>query len=398
MRERHLIGFLTTVQFVHMVDFVIMMPLAPLLMRAFGIGTGEFALMLSAYTFAAAASGIAAGFLIDRFDRRRALLPLMLGLSLATMACAWAPTHHWMIAMRALAGAFGGVLSSLVMAIIPDVVPPERRGRAIGVVMTSFALASIIGIPIGMTLATTFTWHTPFLALGCVALCITLWGALAFPSMRHHVAAQHASPAQTVRAIFGRSDHWWAFALTFTMAFAGFTVIPFISPSLVGNVGFRDDQLQYVYLTGGLASVMTSPWIGRLSDRFTPVRVFTVTALASVFPLLAVTNLPPIGVPLALAVTVVFIIFVSGRFVPATTLIANTVEPRLRGSFMSFNSAVMSAASGFAALVAGALVTKADDGRILHYPRVGWLAAACTLASVALAWTIVKARKQVPPP
>ena len=392
MRERHLIAFLTTVQFVHMVDFVLMMPLGPILMRFFAIEAQAFAVMVSAYTFAAAASGILAGFLIDRIDRRTALLPLLLGLGLATLGCAWAPTYGWMVIMRIIAGACGGVLGSLVMAVVADAIPVERRGRALGVVMTSFALASILGIPIGMTLATTFTWHAPFLAAGLVALGVLAWGWFAFPSFVGHIAAERPSPAQTLRAIFLPLHHWHAFALTIALAFAGFTVIPFISPSLVGNVGFRDDQLQYVYLTGGLASVMTSPWIGRLADRFTPVLVFSVVAAISIMPILLVTHLGPVGVPTALGVTVLFIIFVSGRFVPSSTLIANCIEPRLRGSFMSFNAAVMSGASGAAALVAGDLVVMADDGHLLHYARVGWLAAGATVLAIVLAWSLHRAK------
>jgi len=50
MRERHLIAFLTTVQFVHMVDFVMMMPLGPMLMRDLSIGTREFSWLVSSYT------------------------------------------------------------------------------------------------------------------------------------------------------------------------------------------------------------------------------------------------------------------------------------------------------------------------------------------------------------
>ncbi len=396
MRERHLIAFLTTVQFVHMVDFVLMMPLGPIFMRSFAIDTHEFALMLSAYTFAAAGSGIAAGFFIDRYDRRRVLLPLLAGLSLATLGCAWAPSYPWMVLMRALAGGFGGVLGAMCIAVIPDVIPTERRGRAIGVVMASFSLASIIGIPIGMNLATTFSWHMPFLAIGIAGLLVFGWGLFAFPSLTGHIARTRSSPNETIRAIFSVGLHWRAFGLTVFLAGAGFSVISFISPYLVGNIGFRDDQLQFVYLTGGIASVVTTPLIGRLVDRLQPIRVFTVLALLSIAPILMLTHLPPVGVPLALVVTVTFIVFVSGRFVPSTTLITNAIAPHLRGSFMSFNSAVMSGATGSAALVAGFLVTKAADGSIQHYPRAGWLATVSTIMAILLAWSIAPARKPLP--
>ena len=388
MRERHLIAFLTTVQFVHMVDFVMMMPLGPMLMRDLNIGTREFSWLVSSYTFAAALSGVLAGFIIDRFDRRRLIVPLLMLFSLATMACAWAPTLEWMIAVRAAAGFFGGALSTLTMAIVPDAIPPERRGRALGVVMASFSIASIVGIPIGMTLAVQQGWHAPFLWLGVVGLAVGGWAAVAFPHMVTHIHTQRPSPWSTLVAVFSVPTHWRAFALSVSLVLAGFTVIPFISPYLVGNLGFRDDQLQYVYLTGGIASVVTSPLIGRMADRWGARSIFTIVALCSVVPLLLITHLPPVGVAPALVVTVIFIIFISGRFVPAMTLITNNVEPRLRGSFMGFHSAIQSLAMGLAAQIAGHLVIKAADGSIEHYPRVGWLAAGFTMVAIAVALTI----------
>ena len=308
MRERHLIAFLTTVQFVHMVDFVMIMPLGPMLMRDLSIGTREFSWLVSSYTFAAAISGVLAGFIIDRFDRRRLMIPLLVLFSLSTMACAWAPTLEWMLIARAAAGFFGGVLGTLTMAILPDAIPPERRGRALGVVMASFSIASIVGIPIGMTLAVHQGWHAPFLWLGITGLGVAGWGAFAFPHMVAHIHAVRPTPVSTFIAVFSVPTHWRAFALSVSLVLAGFTVIPFISPYLVGNLGFRDDQLQYVYLTGGIASVVTSPLIGRMADRLGARSVFTLVALCSVVPLLLITNLPPVGVALALVVTVIFIV------------------------------------------------------------------------------------------
>ncbi len=394
MRERHLIAFLTTVQFVHMVDFVMMMPLGPLLMHDLGIGTVEFSWLVSSYTFAAAISGVLAGFIIDRGDRRAFLLPLLVLFSLATMACGWAPTWSSMMLVRAAAGFFGGALGTLTMAIVPDAIPPERRGRALGVIMASFSIASIIGIPIGMTLAVHQGWHAPFWWLGSAGLAVAVWAIIAFPTMVGHIHAIRVTPWQTFAAVFRVPTHWRAFALSVSLVLAGFTVIPFISPYLVGNLGFSNDQLQYVYLAGGIASVVTSPVIGRLADHFGARWIFAGVALLSVVPLLGITNLPPVGMTLTLVVTTGFIVLISGRFVPAMALIANGVEPRLRGSFMGFHSAIQSLAMGMAAQIAGRLVTKAPDGSIVNYPRVGWLAAGFTLLAIAIAMTIRSAPLQ----
>jgi predicted MFS family arabinose efflux permease len=394
MRERHLIALLTTIQFVNMVDFVMMMPLAPLLMRDYRIGAPEFAWMLSAYTFAAAASGLLAGFVMDRFNRRRALLVLLAGFALATIACGLAPSHWWMVVARAAAGFFGGVLGALVMAIVPDAIPVERRGQALGIIMASFSLASIVGIPLGMILAVGSGWHTSFLCLGGVGFAILAWCWAAFPSMTAHIRADRPSPLRVLAEVARVPNHWRAFALMIALSLAGFTVIPFFSAYLVGNVGLRDDHLKYVYLIGGIFTVVTSPLIGRLGDRVGAKPMLAVIGVCSLAPLLVATNLPAVPLWQALTVTTVFIVCMSGRFVPAMTLTANAVEPRLRGSFMGFNSALQSLATGAAAQLAGMIVIKGADERIAHYDVVGWVAAGFTVLALIAGLAIRPAARQ----
>ena len=70
---------------------MILMPLAPQLMRLFAIDPQQFGFLVSAYTFAAAASGFVAAFWIDRFGRRRALLSMYTGFIVATALCGVAP-------------------------------------------------------------------------------------------------------------------------------------------------------------------------------------------------------------------------------------------------------------------------------------------------------------------
>jgi len=99
---------LAAVQFTHIVDFIIIMPLGPHFMRVFAIGPQQFGLFVSAYTFAAAASGFVAAFWIDRFDRRRVLLWLYAGFIAATALCGIAPDYSALLAARVVAGTFGG--------------------------------------------------------------------------------------------------------------------------------------------------------------------------------------------------------------------------------------------------------------------------------------------------
>ena len=137
-QERWLLITLAGIQFTHIVDFMIMMPLGPQLTTLFAISDAEFGLLVSAYTLSAGLSGLLATSFIDRFERKRLLLWLYMLFGLTTLGCALAPSYGWLMAARVAAGLFGGILSAMTQTVIGDVIPFARRGRAAGFVMTAF--------------------------------------------------------------------------------------------------------------------------------------------------------------------------------------------------------------------------------------------------------------------
>ena len=109
-KEKLILFVLAAAQFTHIVDFMIMMPLGPQLMRIFKISPHQFSLIVASYTFSAGIFGFLGAFVIDRFDRKTAFVIAYIGFTLGTLACGLAPTYHFLLAARILAGAFGGIL------------------------------------------------------------------------------------------------------------------------------------------------------------------------------------------------------------------------------------------------------------------------------------------------
>ncbi len=169
-QERLILLVLATVQFTSIVDFMVIMPLAPQLKRAIGLTTDRFALVVAAYTIAAGLAGLISTVFLDRFARKPTYLVLFAGFLIGTLACGIAPDFVSLLAARALTGAFGGILGGMAMTIIGDVFPENRRGTATGILMVSFSMASVLGVPIGLTLGQEYGWHIPFLVLA--ALCV----------------------------------------------------------------------------------------------------------------------------------------------------------------------------------------------------------------------------------
>jgi predicted MFS family arabinose efflux permease len=389
-RERWLLLTLASIQFTSVLDFMIMMPLGPHLTALFGISAGEFGFLVSAYTFAAGLSGLLAATYIDRFGRKRMMLTLYPLFGAAALACSMAPTFAWLMLARVASGFFGGVLMALSQTIVAEVIPFERRGRAMGVVMTSFSVATVAGVPLGLFLASHFNWHAPFLAIALMVSVCAFGAVKTLPSLKGHLASHTSGDSapsllSNLRWVLVDPNHLRAYAMSSSMVFAGFVVIPYITLYLQGNAGFKPEQVPYVYLTGGICTLISARFIGHWSDRAGKAYAFRRLALLMPLPLLAMTlsaELPMAGV---LLVSSMLFVVMSGRMIPGMALIGASADPRRRGSFMTLNSAVQSLAMGLAALLGGQILGRDGNGHLTHYWMAAILGGGASLMSFVLA-------------
>jgi len=382
-KERWLLWSLAAVQFTHIVDFMVMMPLGPQLTHLFSLSDAQFGLLVSAYSLAAGVSGLLASLVIDRFERKRALLALYAGFAVSTLACGLAPTYGALMAARIAAGVFGGVLGALVQTIVGDSIAFDRRGRAMGVVMASFSLATVAGVPASLWLASQGGWHWPFIAIA--AACIPVWliALQVVPSLRGHLAgAAGGSSFNQLARVLAEPNHWRAFGLSILMVMGSFSIIPYITIYTTTNLGLTQAQVPLIYLVGGVATFFTARIWGQLADRYGKVLVFRLISVVAVLPMLALTHLTAVSVPWLIVVTTAFFVFVSGRMVPGMALLTAAPPPAMRGAFMSVNGALQSGAMGLAAWLGGALISRTPDGLVQGYGRTGWLALCTTVLMV----------------
>jgi predicted MFS family arabinose efflux permease len=385
-RERWLLFTLAGIQFTHILDFMIMMPLGPQFTALFGISNAQFGLLVSAYTLSAGLSGLMAATYIDRFGRKQLLLGMYSLFGLATLACAFAPDYVWLMLARVAAGLFGGVLSALSQTIVADVIPFERRGRAMSVVMTSFSVSTVAGVPLGLFLAAHFNWHAPFVGIAALVGLLALGAWQTLPRLDAHLHhPERVSVWRGIGQVLAEPNHLKAFAVSGLMMFAAFTVIPYITIYLQSNAGMQASEVPWIYLCGGVATLLSARYFGRLTDRVGKVRMFQRLALAVTVPLMATTLSQ--GLPLwgLLAISTLFFTVMSGRMIPGMAMISSAVEPRLRGTFMTLNSAVQSASMGMAALLAGFIIGRDAQGQLTGYWVAGLLGVVASLLSVWLA-------------
>lgn len=397
-REFWLLFTLAGIQFTHIMDFMIMMPLGPQFTRIFQISDAQFGVLVSSYTLAAGLSGLAASTYIDRFSRKRLLMCLYTAFGLATLCCALAPTYALLLTARIGAGVFGGILSSLSQTIVGDVIPFERRGRAMGVIMTSFSVASVLGVPGGLFLATLVSWHAPFFVIAGLCGVLALFAACTLPPLDGHLESGATySVFGRIGAVLADTNHLKVFCFSGLMMLTGFTVIPYLAINLQYGLGLRPDEIPYAYLWGGLCAFATARWIGRLTDRWGKVRSFRLLAVVVILPVFAITLLPW-GSPvwLVIAVSALFMACMSGRMIPGMAIVTSAANPALRGTFMTLNAAVQSAAMGVAAWLGGLLISRNADGLLQGYWQNAVISACASLATLWLAGQL-KLYTQGPP-
>jgi len=389
--ERMLLLLLAAVQFTHIVDFMILMPLGPQMMRMWGLEPSQFNRLVSVYTVVAGLSGFLAAPWVDRFDRRRVLLWFYGAFVLAGLGCAASRTPGALLVARGFSGFAGGIAGTTVMAIVADLVPAERRGAAMGILMTAFSAAAAMGVPLGLMLAQAFEWESAFFALAGLALVnwVLLWRCL--PSVRGHLEVGGAGGFRRFVGLLRNANAGWGLVFMSTLVFGHFAIIPLLASHLVGDLGLAEEKIPWVYLVGGVASSITGPWVGRLADRLGHRQVFTVLVCLAV-PVTLGIALPgrmPTWAVLALAGG--YFVVASGRFTPAQAILSMAVSPRDRGAYMSLGSCVRDLAGGLSATIGGAMVTRTTSGGLEHFDRLGWMAVAAALATLGLVGRIRRA-------
>lgn len=359
--ERTIVLLVGAVQFVNILEFMIVMPLGPDFSKALDIPTSHLGYIGGSYTASAAVAGLVGSFFLDRFDRRSALALAMFGLVLGTAAGGLAWDLPSLLAARVIAGMFGGPATSLAMSIIADVIPAERRGKALGAVMGAFSVASIIGVPTGLELARLGSWRTPFLVVAGSGLVLSMLAIFLLPKLTGHIQAT-PGPRLGILELFRRKNVVVSYATTAALMFSGFILIPNFSTYFQFNLGYPREHLGLLYFVGGSVNFFTLRLVGYLVDRYGAARTGSIGVVFVLIVTFVGFYHPVAGIPV-MALFVAFMISTSFRNVAYNSLATRVPEAHERARFMSIQSTVqhLAAAAG-SVLSAQVLVERADHG------------------------------------
>jgi predicted MFS family arabinose efflux permease len=385
-----LLLLLSAVYLTYMLDYMIMPALTQAFVKAFDSPTRELGALVSAYSLSASAFGILGAFYLDRFNRKSALLVLYGGFALSLLLCALAPSATYLILARIIAGAFGGLMVATIFSIIGDEIAPEQQGVAFGTVLSSFAIASVVGVPLGLFLAETFSWNAIFFFNALLSFLVWLSLFVRLPSMHAHLSLNGLAscPSQKIsaqaKAILTSRSNFSAFLVTALIAMASYAVIPFINPFLASNRGLSDSEIRLLYIVGGIVTFLLSYPTGWLADRFGKWTLFFGISLLLVPLTLLFTTMPTSSFALMMFIFVAFMSLSRARRIPALALITSSVSPTVRAGFMSINASFEQLFSGLSASLASLLVVRLPSGELSGFLFAGILSTSVAILAALL--------------
>jgi predicted MFS family arabinose efflux permease len=389
--QMFLVALLAFLQFSIILDFMIISPLGAIIMPDLDISPQRFGEIVSAYAFSAGASSLLAAGFADRFDRKKFLLFFYCGFLIGTGLCALATSYPQLLVARVVTGLFGGVIGSVVLAIVTDLFPLAMRGRVMGVVQTAFSASQVLGIPAGIYIANLWNWHVTFLVIILVAVPVGVIIAVYMkPVVGHLALKQETSPWRHLAATISVPRYLLSFATTALLVTGGYMLMPFGSVFTVNNLGIALADLPTIYLASGVFTIFTGPLVGRAADAFGKFRTFVFGCALTILMVFIYTHLGKVSLFTVILVSVLMFVGIFSRMIPSQALMSAIPEITKRGSFNAVGASVQQFSGGIASVIAGLIVAQGPTGELQRFDVLGYIVISTTLVSLVLMYFINK--------
>lgn len=392
------VAILALTQFTVVLDFMVMSPLGDLLMKDFKVKPDQFGIVVSSYALAAGISGFLTAGFADRFDRKRLLVFFYSGFILGTLFCGMAESYNQLVWARILTGLFGGVMSSISLAIVADIFSLEQRGRVMGFMQMGFGLSQIVGIPLSLFIADMYHWQTPFYLIVGLSVGMLLAILLALKPINAHLGLKRENSAfKHLLATIKNRNYRIGFMATAFMSLGGYFMMPWGSAFAVNNVGISQKELPLLFMIVGISTFMIMPLIGWIADKVNKFQLFMVASLVMIGSVLVYVHLGETTLFVLIVVNIFMMGGIMARMVPSQALTTSVPEAKDRGAFMSINSSLQQMAGGVAAMIGGKIVWQySPSAPLMNFDLLGYVVIAVILINIYLTYRVynyVKSKK-----
>lgn len=386
------VAILALTQFTVVLDFMVMSPLGDLLMKDLQVKPYQFGIVVSSYALAAGLSGFLTAGFADRFDRKRLLIFFYSGFIIGTLFCGLARSYEQLVLARIFTGIFGGVMSSIAMAIVADLFSLQQRGRVMGFMQMGFGLSQILGIPISLYIAARSNWQTPFYMIVCLSIMMLLFILFGLKPVRAHLDKQtdHSAFHHLLATIKNR-NYRIGFMATAFMSLGGYFMMPWGSAFAVNNVGISQKELPFLFMVVGVSTFMIMPMIGLLADKINKFQLFMWASITMIFAVMVYVHLGQTSLFILIVVNVFMMGGIMARMVPSQALTSSVPELHDRGAFMSINASLQQIAGGIAAIIGGKIVWQASPSApLMNFDLLGYVVVGVIMMNIYLTRRVYK--------
>ncbi|WP_240411069.1 MFS transporter [Limosilactobacillus vaginalis] len=200
--------------------------------------------------------------LANRWRRHHVLLVLMVVFFIGNTWTALASNFISMLFSRVLTATVAGAIISIVLVMASFVAPREKRASLVSWVFAGFSIASVIGIPIGTVIRTTFSWHDSFWMIS--GLTIFVFVSLIWlvpkdtPQFKSTLSKQFTLLKDT-RVLLG-------VVFIVTVCAADYTIYTYIRPLITNEMGFSNTWLNWLLFGMGIFFIIGNKFGGYIAD------------------------------------------------------------------------------------------------------------------------------------
>lgn len=384
------IALLSLTQFTVVLDFMVMSPLGDILMKSMDMNTTQFGFAVSGYAFSAGISGLLTAGFADRYDRKKLLLFFYIGFIVGTLFCGLSHTYMMLLFARIVTGLFGGVIGSISMAIIADLFPLQQRGRVMGFSQMGLSASQVLGIPISLYLSNVWGWQAPFLMIVALAAAVWVVTLLKMQPVNAHLNEQvERNAVKHLWNTVKQRNYRIGFMATAMLSLGGFMMMPWGSAFSVNNLHVSYEELPFLFMVSGIASLIIMPLIGKLSDRVDKFKIFMIASVWMMVMVIIYTHLTPVPFIVVITMNILFMAGIMSRMVPAIALTSSLPKMQDRGAYMSVSASLQQIAGGVAAAVGGLIVVQPTKTSPLeHYDTLGFVIVGLSAVSVYMVYRV----------
>lgn len=220
---------------------------------------------LAAVTFAAwAISVISVEPISDSFGRRPVSVAGLTLLSASVVASSFAPSFGALLGLRILTGLSGGMIPPNSMAAVADVLPPEKRAKAFGILMAVASLSSVVGMPLVAVMTSAGGWRVPFFVIGCLLFVCTMFHWFWYPKIERS-GPRTFSFISRYKQMASISLFRTALAANVLQRMAFYATISYLAAYLISEHGFSVGETAIPLAIVGVGVVIGSVMAGSVA-------------------------------------------------------------------------------------------------------------------------------------